>query len=109
MGIFSIVFMIHIFCYLVIFKPSGVASNTFFNNMLTLIYNSSAKYLAIPVFCSMGYYWLFCAQKGNVKLGLRLGIVSFYTIVKHETFSNSFFANCILLNLYSVAVTQLTI
>jgi hypothetical protein len=40
---------------------------------------------------------------------MRFLFVSFYPIAPKETYSNSFFANCIVLNLYTVAVTQLTV
>ena len=57
----------------------------------------------------MGYYFFFCATKGNVKLGMRFLFITFYPIKAKETFVTSFFANCMIMNLYSVAVTQLVV
>lgn len=109
MAIWSLMFIVHIFCYLVALKPSGVASNPFYNQMLSLIETSAVQFAAIPIFILCGYYFLFCAHKGNIKLGMRFLFVTFYPIAKKETFVNSFFANCIVINLYSVAVTQFTV
>jgi len=104
MAIFSIVFIVHIFCYVIVQKNNGPVDPVL-NTMLVLIEQSAVKFAAIPIFILMGYYFLFCAHKGNVKLGMRFLFVSFYPIKPKETFVNSFFANCIVMNLYSVAVT----
>ena len=97
--------MVHIFCYIVSLKANKVPSNPFFNNMLVLMDESVLKFATIPVFICLGYYLLFCAHKGNITLGMRFLFVQFYPISKKETFVNSFFANCIVMSLYAVAVT----
>ena len=61
MAIASLVFMTHIFCYLVVFKANGTPYNPFFNRMLSLIEASKVSFAAIPIFIIMGYYFLFCA------------------------------------------------
>lgn len=105
MGIASLIFVIHIFCYLVTMLKNGVPSDPFLNSMLSKVEASVVQFAAIPMLIISGYYFLFCAQKGNIKLGMRFLFVSFYPIAKKETFANSFFVNCIVLSLYSVAVT----
>ena len=50
---------------------------------------------------------MIAALNGNIKLGLRFFFISFYPIVPKETFVNSFMANCMVLNLWMTAVTQL--
>lgn len=109
MAIASLIFMVHIFCYIVSLKANKVPSNPFFNNMLVLMDESVITFATIPVFICLGYYLLFCAHKGNITLGMRFLFVQFYPIQKKETFVNSFFANCIVMSLYSVAVTQLVV
>jgi hypothetical protein len=66
-------------------------------------------FAVIPTFILLCYYFLFAAHKGSVALGMRFFFVSFYPIQKKETFANSFFANCIIMSLYSVAVSQLCV
>jgi hypothetical protein len=105
MGILSILFIVHIFCYLVVFNQFKVSSQPFFNNMLAMMEDSVMSFAAIPIFLLMGYYFLFCAHKGNIKLGMRFLFVTFYPVSPKETYVSSFFANCIVMNLYSVAVT----
>jgi hypothetical protein len=105
MGILSVLFIVHIFCYLVVFNQFKVASQPFFNNMLAMMEDSVMSFAAIPLFLLMGYYFLFCAHKGNIKLGMRFLFVTFYPVKPKETYVSSFFANCIVMNLYSVAVT----
>lgn len=75
MAIASIIFMVHIFCYIVSLKETNVPIDPFFNNMLFLMENSVAKFAAIPLFICLGYYFLFCAHKGNVTLGMRFMFV----------------------------------
>jgi len=89
---------------MLVFK-NGHYVNAFLNNMLFDIQNSPVFFIAIGVFILMGYYVLLCAHKGNIKLGMRFLFISFYPIKEKETFINSFFANCIVMNLYAVAVT----
>lgn len=109
MGILSILFIVHIFCYLVVFNQFKVSSQPFFNNMLAMMEDSVMSFAAIPIFLLMGYYFLFCAHKGNIKLGMRFLFVTFYPVKPKETYVSSFFANCIVMNLYSVAVTQFVV
>ena len=104
MAIFSIIFIFQVFTYMLVVK-NGHYVNAFLNNMLFDIQNSPVFFITIGVFILMGYYVLLCAHKGNVKLGMRFLFISFYPIKEKETFINSFFANCIVMNLYAVAVT----
>jgi len=104
MGIFSVLFITQIFSDMIILKGNKT-TNQFLNNMLFLIQQSPVFFFAIIIFILMGYYILFSASKGNVKLGMRFFFISFYPIKEKETFINSFFANCMLMSLYSVAAT----
>jgi LMBR1 domain-containing protein 1 len=108
MGIICLIAIIQIFCYVAIVKTTG-PTDQFLNKMLLLIEQSAVSFATIPIFILMGYYILMAAHRGNVKLGMRILFVQFYPIREKETFINSFFANCMMINLYSVAVTQFTI
>jgi len=90
---------------MIVLKGNKV-TNQFLNNMLYKMQASRVYFFTIIVFLAMGYYILFSATKGNVKLGMRFFFISFYPIKEKETFINSFFANCMLMSLYSVAATQ---
>lgn len=63
-------------------------------------------FFAPVLFVIFGYYYFLCATQGNVKFGLRFFFVSFYPLVPKETFVNSFMANCLILNIYNIALTQ---
>lgn len=71
MAIASLVFITHIFAYIVSLKYNKVPSNQFFNNMLVLMEDSVLVFVAIPTFIMLCYYFLFAAHKGNVTLGMR--------------------------------------
>lgn len=90
---------------MIVLKGSKV-TNQFLNNMLFKMQTSPVFFFTIVVFIVMGYYVLFSATKGNIKLGMRFFFISFYPIKEKETFINSFFANCMIMNLYAVAATQ---
>lgn len=106
MGILSIVLMIHIFCNVAIRGDSEkLSSHPFLTNMLFRMENSVVSFATIPCLLLIGYYMLAAAWKGNVKLGMRFLVVTFYPLKWKETFSDAFFVNCIVLNLYSMAVT----
>ena len=105
MAIASVIFITQIFTDMIVLKGSKV-TNQFLNNMLFRMQESPVYFLTIVVFILMGYYVLFSATKGNIKLGMRFFFISFYPIKEKETFINSFFANCMIMNLYSVAATQ---
>jgi hypothetical protein len=105
MAIASVIFITQIFTDMMVLKGNKV-TNQFLNNMLFRMQESPVYFLTIVVFILMGYYVLFSATKGNIKLGMRFFFISFYPIKEKETFINSFFANCMIMNLYSVAATQ---
>lgn len=108
MGLVSIVFMIHIFCNVAVRASSSdkFAASPFLNNMLFRVENSAVSFATIPTLILMGYYLLGAAWKGNVKMGMRFLVVTFYPIKWKDTFADAFFVNCIVLNLYAMAVTQ---
>jgi hypothetical protein len=105
MAVCSVLFITQIFTDMIILKGNKV-TNQFLNDMLFKMQNSPVFFFTIVVFVVIGYYILFSATQGNVKLGVRFFFISFYPIKEKETFINSFFANCMLMNLYSVAATQ---
>ena len=80
MAILSLLFMTHIFCYIVSLKVNKIPSNAFLNNMLVRMENSQVMFAVIPTFILLCYYFLFVAHKGSVALGMRFFFVSFYPI-----------------------------
>jgi hypothetical protein len=70
MAVMSIIMMVHIFNHIALIVD-GKTVRPFLNAMLEQIETSFAKFLGIVVFCLLGYYYLACAQKGNISIGLR--------------------------------------
>ena len=70
MAVMSIVMMTHIFDHIALII-NGKTINPFLDAFLDIIQASRAKFLSIVVFCLIGFYFLYCAQKGNIKVGLR--------------------------------------
>ena len=105
MAILSIVFMVHIFLYAVL-KVENKNVQPFLNGMIEDIEGSRAGFLATVLIVLMCYYFVFAAARGNVKFGLRFFFISFYPIVPKETFVNSFFANCLVMNVWMFAMMQ---
>ena len=64
------------------------------------------SFLSFLIFTLCGYYFLYCTHKGQTKIGLRFYGVQFYPIVPRQTFTSSFFGNCMVLNLQAVTITQ---
>lgn len=70
MAIMSILMMVHIFNHIALIVNNKTV-NPFLDKMLQDIQASKASFTGIIVFCYLGYYFLLCAQMGNIKIGLR--------------------------------------
>lgn len=78
--IISMILIIHLFLYILL-KVNGKSIKPFINTILENIENSNASFFATVLFAFIGYYFMFCAIKGNVKLGLRFFCFTFYPMV----------------------------
>ena len=85
---------------------NGRTVNDFMDGYLVYIENTPVKFISTLLLIFTGYYLVLAAFKGNVKVGLRFFIVSFYPLVPRETFVNSFMANCLVMNLWMVSLTS---
>ena len=73
-----IVVMTHIFDYVAL-TVNGLPIAPFLNQWLERIQsNNKSEFIAIVVFCFIGYYILYCAHKGHTKVGLRFYFLNFY-------------------------------
>lgn len=89
----------------VLLKVNGKSVRPFINTLLESIENSNVSFFATVLFAFIGYYFMFCALKGNVKLGLRFFCFTFYPMVPKETFVNSFLFNALLMNIWMFSLT----
>ena len=80
--------------------------NPMMDSYLVKISESPVSFFATLLLIFTGFYFVLSAFKGNVKLGLRFFVVSFYPLVPKETFVNAFMANCLVMNLWMVALTN---
>lgn len=103
--VISLILMIHIFCYLLL-KVDGRPVHPFINNLLEGLENSKVSVLATILFAFIGYYMMFAAMKGNVRVGMRVLCFTFYPLLPNETFVNSFIFNAMLMNLWMFALIQ---
>lgn len=87
-------------------QVNGRTINDFMDGYLVVIENSPASFIATLLLIFTGYYLTLAAFKGNVKVGLRFFVVTFYPLVPRETFVNSFMANCLVMNLWMIALTN---
>lgn len=78
----------------------------FMDGYLVSIEQSPVSFFATLLLIASGFYFMYSAFKGNVKLGLRFFVVTFYPLVPKETFVNSFMANCLIMNFWMVALTN---
>jgi len=69
--------VVHLFLNLIL-QTNGKPFLPFINKFLELIEQSKASFFATVLFALIGYYLMFCAFKGNVKLGMRFFFISFY-------------------------------
>ncbi len=99
----SVITSVHIYCNVAL-KVDNKTVEPFLDNMLERIETSSVGFLASVVLTGIGIFFMICALRGNVKLGLRFFFVSFYPIVPRETFINAFMANCLVVNLWMTAL-----
>jgi LMBR1 domain-containing protein 1 len=76
----SLILIVHLFLY-VLLKVDGKSVKPFLNTVLEDIENSNASFFATVLFAFIGYYFMICAIKGNVKLGLRFFCFTFYPMV----------------------------
>lgn len=80
--------------------------NPMMDGYLVTIEKSPVSFFSTLLIIFTGFYFVYAAFKGNVKLGLRFFVVSFYPLVPKETFVNAFMANCLAMNLWMVALTN---
>lgn len=102
---FSIIFIIHIFRYMSL-NVDDKTLGPFLNKMLYNIDQSMFSYFSTVLLIIMGFYCLASAAMGHAKFGLRFFWFKFYPLVPKQTFSNAFFANCLMFNYYSCATTM---
>lgn len=72
--------VIHMFVY-VILKIDDRPVHPFINNLLEEIEVSKASVFATVLFACIGYYFMFAAIKGNVRIGMRCFCFSFYPLM----------------------------
>ena len=90
----SVILIIHTFCYVAL-KVDGKEVEPFLNDMVEKMEISRVGFLAPVTLSAIGLFFVICAIRGNVKMGLRFFFVSFYPILPKETFVNAFMANCL--------------
>ena len=105
MAFLSIILLGHWFSYLALMVDDRPV-DPFLNNMLETVETSAVGFLATVMFVGIGFYLIAATMRGNVKFGLRFFFVSFYPLSPRETFVNSFFANCLVINIWMVALTH---
>lgn len=105
MAFFSVMILIHWFCYCTL-KVDERYVEPFLNDMLESIEDSALGFLASVMLLAIGLFLCIATINGNIKLGLRFFFVSFYPILPKETFVNSFMANCLVMNLWMSALIQ---
>ena len=101
----SVIMLIHTFSYIAL-KVDGRTVEPFLNDAVERIETSPLGFLSGLTIVVIGMFLTLCAVRGNVKLGLRFFFVSFYPIIPKETFTNSFMANCMVMNLWMSALIQ---
>lgn len=89
-----------------VLKVGPIFQNGFMDGWLVWLAGTPVSFFATIALVFTGFYFVLASFKGNVKLGLRFFIVSFYPLVPKETFVNSFMANCLVMNLWMVACTN---
>ncbi len=75
----SIFLVIHIMVFMII-KTNGLPLDPFLNTLLNTIEDSKASVFATVLFALIGYYMMFAAIKGNVRIGMRFFCVTFYPL-----------------------------
>jgi LMBR1 domain-containing protein 1 len=103
--IISMIIVIHLFCYILL-KMDDRPVLPFLNDLLEGLESSSVSVLATILFAFIGYYLMFAAIKGNVRVGMRLLCFTFYPLLPNETFVNAFIFNAMLMNLWMFALVQ---
>lgn len=78
--IISLILIVHLFLY-VLLKVNSKSIKPFLNTVLEDIENSNASFFATVLFAFIGFYFMFCAIKGNVKIGLRFFCFTFYPMM----------------------------
>ena len=101
----SFLYIIHIFNNVALHVDKKPL-RPFMDRWINDLENSAFSFFASLLLIFSGLYLMVCALRGNVKMGLRFFVVSFYTVVPRETFVNSFMANCLVMNLWMVSLTQ---
>ena len=87
-------------------KIDNAHLNMMMDGYLVALEKTPVSFFATIALVFTGMYFIICSFMGNVKLGLRFFIVSFYPLVPKETFVNSFMANCLVMQLWMVALTN---
>ena len=104
-AVMNVVVMTHIFAYKAL-KTDGKNVNSFLNRWLENIEAGPAGFCASILLVIIGWYLMAATQKGVTKLGMRFFFMDFYPITPKETFVNAFFANCLAMNLWCLAITH---
>jgi len=74
--------------------------------MLIGLENGGAGFIATGLFAFLGLYLLWCTQKGNFKMGVRIPFLfTIHPMKVNETWMNSFLFNVLLILICSVSVT----
>jgi hypothetical protein len=104
----AIAFILTIWYMVFTFKNAAFKDvvDPFMDKYLVEIGQSPVSFVATLLLIFTGAYFMYSAFKGNVKLGLRFYVVTFYPLMPKETFVNAFMANCLIMNLWMVALTN---
>ena len=63
-----------------IFRPNNIPIDLVINNLLLWLDNGAARILSIIAFTLFALYIMWAAMKGNLKVGIRIIILKFYTL-----------------------------
>lgn len=104
--IISFIWWLHILLFNVA-KKDGYPVSSFLNKIFIGLENAGVGFLATGFFSFFSLYLLFCTQKGNLKMGVRIPFLfTLHPMKINETFMNSFLFNVLLILMSSVAIVQ---
>jgi hypothetical protein len=78
--ILGLVIYIHLYCWILL-TVQDVPVAPFLNNMLEGMEESNISFIATVFFTFFGFYMFICAVVGNIKLGMRFYVVTFYPMM----------------------------
>eukprot|EP01017_Pseudomicrothorax_dubius_P025556 TRINITY_DN2772_c0_g2_i5.p1 TRINITY_DN2772_c0_g2~~TRINITY_DN2772_c0_g2_i5.p1 ORF type:complete len:399 (-),score=102.13 TRINITY_DN2772_c0_g2_i5:421-1617(-) len=73
----SFIWLLHILLFLII-KSDGYPLHTFLNKMLIGLEEGGAGFIATAIFAGFSLYLVWACQKGNIKFGLRIFLISIH-------------------------------